>query len=110
MTSVNPWPARWRAMCSITGRLQTETIGLGMSYVIGRNRVPSPAARIIALTERGSGALIPARQVLVLSVAELVDLDPLRLELEAGDLVVDLARHDVNLGLQRIVVLRHVLG
>ena len=36
-------------MCSITGRFSTGTIGFGMSKVIGRNRVPSPAASTIAL-------------------------------------------------------------
>jgi hypothetical protein len=35
-------------MCSITGRLTTGTIGFGREYVMGRSRVPSPAARIIA--------------------------------------------------------------
>src|SRR4051794_8804994 len=36
-------------MCSITGRSSTGTIGLVISYVSGRRRVPSPAARTIAL-------------------------------------------------------------
>ena len=36
-------------MCSITGRSSTGTIGLVISYVSGRSRVPSPAARTIAL-------------------------------------------------------------
>ncbi len=35
-------------MCAITGRSSTGTIGLAISYVIGRSRVPSPAARTIA--------------------------------------------------------------
>ncbi len=39
-------------MCSITGRFSTGTIGFGIPYVIGRSRVPSPAARIIALIVR----------------------------------------------------------
>src|SRR5579863_6771738 len=36
-------------MCAITGRSSTGTIGLLISYVSGRRRVPSPAARTIAL-------------------------------------------------------------
>ena len=35
-------------MCSITGLSSTGTIGLVISYVSGRSRVPSPAARTIA--------------------------------------------------------------
>ena len=35
-------------MCSITGRFRTGTIGFGIAWVIGRSRVPSPAARTIA--------------------------------------------------------------
>ena len=36
-------------MCAITGRSSTGTIGLVISYVSGRSRVPRPAARTIAL-------------------------------------------------------------
>ena len=36
-------------MCAITGRSSTGTIGLLISYVSGRRRVPRPAARTIAL-------------------------------------------------------------
>ena len=48
-------------MCSITGRLTTGTIGFGIAYVIGRSRVPSPAASTIALMRcgGGSGSRIP---------------------------------------------------
>src|SRR6185369_4423099 len=35
---------------AISGRLQTGTIGLGSVLVMGRSRVPRPAARIIDLT------------------------------------------------------------
>jgi hypothetical protein len=35
-------------MCSITGLSSTGTIGLVISYVSGRRRVPSPAAKTIA--------------------------------------------------------------
>ena len=48
ITSVKPWPASSRRMCSITGRFSTGTIGFGISKVIGRSRVPRPAARTIA--------------------------------------------------------------
>src|SRR5680860_495202 len=41
---------RW-SMCSSTGRLATGTMGLETNPVKGRNRVPSPAAIIIARTE-----------------------------------------------------------
>jgi hypothetical protein len=39
-------------MCAITGRSSTGTIGLLISYVNGRSRVPSPAASTMALIDQ----------------------------------------------------------
>src|SRR5687767_9441321 len=52
MMSVN-WCWRSRSTRnSMTGRLMIGIIGLGTVSVIGRTRVPFPAARIIAFTKR----------------------------------------------------------
>src|SRR3954470_15539097 len=45
-----PEPARRPMMCSRIGRSPTGTSGLGMIVVYGRSRVPSPPARMTALT------------------------------------------------------------
>src|SRR5579872_5555882 len=49
MISSKPCRSSSSTMCSITGRSSTGTIGLVISYVSGRRRVPSPAAKTIAL-------------------------------------------------------------
>ncbi len=51
MTSAMSCCASSASTCSMIGRLATGTIGLGTSYVSGRNRVPSPAAMTIAFIE-----------------------------------------------------------
>src|SRR5205814_1587259 len=48
----------------------------------------------------GSGAFVPRGEVLRLLLAELVDRDAHRLELQAGDLLVDLHRHRIDLVLE----------
>src|SRR3569832_838537 len=48
MTSSTPCLSRLSRTWWITGRLTTGTIGLGVSYVRGRSRVPAPAASSIA--------------------------------------------------------------
>src|ERR1043166_8929854 len=101
-------------MCSMTGVPSTGTSGFGTSYVIGRSRVPRPAARSIAFTNepvfapavrsaayrRCSGALVPARQVLGLLRGQLVDRDAHRLELQLRDVLVDLGWQHVDLPLE----------
>src|SRR3954464_7012118 len=57
----------------------------------------------------GSGALVPGGEVVGLLLRELVDLDAHRLELETGDLLVDLRRHGVDLAVELARVLRRVL-
>src|SRR4051812_31041462 len=56
-----------------------------------------------------SGALVPRGEVVGLLLRELVDLDAHRLELETGDLLVDLRRHGVDLAVELARVLRRVL-
>src|ERR1700710_2211869 len=63
MISVTPCALSRSMMCAITGRSSTGTIGFGSSYVIGRSRVPRPAARTIAFT----GAMLLARPALARS-------------------------------------------
>src|SRR5215213_5254335 len=46
--SSNPCRASSRTMCSIIGWLTTGIIGFGWLLVSGRNRVPSPPAKITA--------------------------------------------------------------
>ena len=49
-------------MCSITGRFRTGTIGFGIALVIGRSRVPSPAAKTIAFINAAPPLLPLARR------------------------------------------------
>src|SRR6185436_13729345 len=98
-------------MCSITGMPSTGTIGFGTSYVKGRSLVPRPAERSIALLKgRGSGSLVPAREVLRLLGRELVDRNPHRLELQLRDLLVDLGRKHVHAPVEVVHVLHQILG
>lgn len=55
-------------------------------------------------------ALVPGVEVSGLFVRELVDVDVHGGEFEAGDLVVDLLRHGVDLALEAAGVLDRVLG
>src|SRR5205823_6979981 len=52
----------------------------------------------------------PGREVLFLLLGQLVDPHAHRLQLEARDLAVDLVGHRVDLVLQLLAVLDHVLG
>src|SRR3954468_20736209 len=70
----------------------------------GRRSTAPPAKR--GLMWPGLRALVPRSQVLRLLLGELVDLDAHGLELEAGDLTIDVLRHDVDLRLELIGV-RH---
>ncbi len=58
----------------------------------------------------GLRALVPGRQVPRLLLGEAVDLDAHALELEAGDLAIDLLGHDVDAGLELVGVRDDVLG
>src|SRR3954469_24560095 len=61
-------------------------------------RAPGPSS--LRAGDVGSGPLVPGREVLRLLVGERVDLDAHRRELEAGDLLVDVRRHRVDLPLE----------
>src|SRR6185503_8558264 len=96
IASVNPLAASSRTMCSITGRLRTGTIGFGTAWVIGLNRVPSPAARIIAFMGRSVAVVIGLVRALDrdaeiggLVLGQLGEADAERLEVEARDLLVE---------------------
>src|SRR5581483_8971750 len=54
-------------------------------------------------------ARFPGGQILPLLVGERVDRDAHRRELQAGDLVVDLVRHRVDLDLQLLLVVDQML-
>src|SRR5919108_5308547 len=56
------------------------------------------------------GAVAPGGQVGGLLARQLVDGDAHRQQLEPGDLEVDLARHHVDLALERGALLHHELG
>src|SRR4029453_15519039 len=73
---------------------------------VAGNRSNRARTEIGSLTARdppapGSGPLLPRAQVVLLLGGERVDLDPHRLELQFGDLLVDLGRHGVHAGIQR---------
>src|ERR1051325_87870 len=102
-------------MCAITGRSSTGTIGFGSSYVSGRRRVPSPAARTMAFMRprtlaNGLRALLPGGQVRPLGIGERVDLDAERGQREARDLVVELWGDTVDARVERPCGLDEVLG
>ena len=46
--SSNPWYSSQSSMYEMNGRLASGTTGFGTLFVSGRNRVPSPPARISA--------------------------------------------------------------
>src|SRR4051812_6428171 len=108
MISVTPCDLSRSTMCAMTGRSTTGTMGLGSSYVMGRRRVPSPAARTIAFTpgklsvwRRARGVRLvgggrPAGEVLPLLAGELVDLHALGLEREPREVGVDRVRDGVH--------------
>ena len=78
--------------------------GAGMLW-LGAHRPRGPGR-----VSRDSGALVPGGEVLGLLLGEGVALDRHRLELEPGDLVVDVLGHHVHLVLEAGVVLHHELG
>src|SRR4029453_15382373 len=69
----------------------------------GRRSTVPPANR--GLMRTGLCAFVPGSQVPSLLVGQLVDLDTRRRKLEAGDLAVDLLRHDVDAALELARVL-----
>src|SRR3954468_21770290 len=73
-------------------------------------RTESNATDPTTSSMRRSGPLVPGGQVLLLERGQLVDVDAHGLELQAGDLLVDVLRHDVDLALELVRVLRDVLG
>src|SRR5919197_4285397 len=86
----------WPSSPSARKAMTAKTIGCGRLI---------REARVLAL-----GAVTPGRQVRLLLARERVDLDADRGELEPGDLEVDLARHHVDLSLERLALLHHELG
>src|SRR5262249_4862599 len=92
---------------STIGRPATGNSCLGTVSVSGRSRVAYPAARISPFS---LGPLVPGREVLRLLFRQLVDRHAHRLELEPGDLAVDLLRDRIDLALQLGRVLDRVLG
>src|SRR6186713_2567273 len=74
----------------------------------GRRSTAPPAKR--GLTSGKLGALVPRSQVLRLLLGERVDLDPFRLELEAGDLAIDVLGDVVDLRLELVRVIDDELG
>src|SRR5579884_2650523 len=102
-------------MCCITGRSMTGTIGLEISYVSGRSRVPSPAASTIARIRR-SAPLVPVVVRLVwpldghadvggLLGTQLRELHAERVEVQPSDLLVEVLGQHVH-ALVVLVVLR----
>src|SRR3984893_4791000 len=88
---------------------RTTACRIGMNSPGARDGPNADAASAPAV--RGlSGPLFPRGEVLLLRLGELVDAHAHRLELEAGDLGVDVLGHRVHLVLQRLAVLHHVLG
>src|SRR6185437_1845063 len=75
-------------------------------------RAPPPPSTQVRRAGRNIrlSAFFPGRKVALLLFGQRVDSDPHRLELEAGDLAVDLVRHVVDAPLQLVVVGGHVLG
>src|ERR1700677_1980846 len=102
-------------MCAITGRSSTGTIGLVISYVSGRSRVPRPAAKTIAFMCRS----IPVVVGLVRAVYRHADIGGLlvaqprqlyaqRVQVQACDLLVEVLGQHVD-PLLVLVVLREQL-
>src|SRR4030081_977172 len=94
-------------MCSMTGRSSTGTMGFVISYVSGRRRVPSPAARTIARIGPRAVCLVTVVVGLVrtvhrhsdvggLLVGELRQLDSQRVQVKAGDLLVEVLGQHVD--------------
>src|SRR5439155_17100161 len=98
---------------STIGRPPTGRSCFGIDSVSGWRRVAYPAARMSAFTEprprSRSRPFVPRGEVLRLLLGELVDRDLHRLELQAGDLGVDLRRHRIDLPLELRCVLDRVL-
>src|SRR5688572_25584130 len=103
ITCSNPAPASRRRPCSITGASSTGASGFGIRYVSGLSRVPSPAARSIALMP----GLIPVLVALVRALdrdadvvglvgGELGQLYPERVEVQARDLLVEVLGQHVD--------------
>src|SRR5580693_6162821 len=77
-------------MCAMTGLSSTGTIGLVISFVRGRRRVPRPAARTIALIAPASYRnSFPGAAIDALVLAQLVDAHAQGLKLQTCHLVVD---------------------
>src|ERR1035441_8026727 len=107
-------------MCAITGRSSTGTIGLVISYVSGRSRVPRPAARTIALIVRGAAlrsvavvvglvrAIDRDADVGGLLIRQLRQLHAQRIQVQARDLLVEVLGQHVHL-LGVLTVLREQL-
>src|SRR5271156_3690879 len=96
-------------MCAITGRSSTGTIGLLISYVSGRRRVPSPAARTIALIaparyRESPKRLIPVVVWLVRSCDGGADVGGQRVEVQARDLLVEVLGQHVDALLVLVVL------
>src|ERR1700687_5839278 len=108
--------------CSATskaspGSSQPKTQGMSVRWALdemGRNSASPCTMPRMTACQVGIApvlrSLVPARQVLFLRGRQLVDLHTHGLELEPGDLLVDLLRHRVDLLLQLLRVLHHELG
>src|SRR3954467_6714163 len=109
--------------CSATskarpGSSQPSTQGTRMRWALeemGKNSarpwtMPRTMAWWIGMREVQLRPFLPRCKVLLLLGRELVDLDAHGLELEPGDLAIDLGGNRVHLLLELLAVLRHVLG
>src|SRR5438067_2462622 len=113
--SVPQWSATSKAR---PGSSHPSTQGTRMRWALeemGKNSarpwtMPRMMAWWIGMREVQLRPFLPRCKVLLLLGRELVDPDAHRLELEPGDLAIDLRRHRIHLLLQLLAVLRHVLG
>src|ERR1700722_13764268 len=91
--SVSPWT---------TPRIVASSRVMGLNPVAPAGPQAPPIAEPL-------GALLPAGEILLLRGRQRIDLHAHRGQLELGDRLVDLLRHRVDLLLELLVVLRHVL-
>src|SRR6185295_9715362 len=89
----------WCGFASSPRKMNAPLTVAGKRSNRARTEIGSLTAR--APPAPGSGPLSPRAQVVLLLGGERVDLDPHRLELQLGDLLVDLGRHGVHAGVQR---------
>src|SRR3954463_14375173 len=108
LASVSAWekllPSAWSQPVVLTQYVSACACTVGARQ-LAITTIPARRAR----TRSSLGALLPAMQVLTLSVVERVDRYAERLQLQARHLAVDLLRHAVHAVVERLAVLHEVL-